>query len=283
MKSLAEFFTEHNARRWRGPDLASQQGKPTPALHPDVCATANRGLKVFPVPDFARFSGYPEQLIAEATCDVARLEELAEEHWTISWRVAIGPSGLCALQTDGPVGRSSLAVLTEDQTDCSTLCARRAETTWANFRWPSGMVLRANARRLAPGSPSSAMVKAIPSRHRKAALGQIRGLRSKQFLSGCWNWRSNLQVHPRGKHCKCRRLLLAQVVVDFSNSQLSLLIARGRGTRTAIREGFTGAIVSAAAASCAETSRIKETGSASRCLALALHHVPVSPKKGNLN
>ena len=151
MKSLAEFFTEHNARRWRGPDVMSQQGKPTAALHPEVCATANRGLKVFPVPDFARFSGYPEQLIAEATCNVARLEELAEEYSTFSWRVAIGPSGLCVLRTDGPVGRSSLAVLTEDQADCSTLCARRAETTWANFRLPSGMVLRAKARRLAPG------------------------------------------------------------------------------------------------------------------------------------
>lgn len=149
MRSLEDFFRERNPRSWRGPTVASAQRKPLSGLYPEVRAAANRGLQVFPVSDYARVSRQPNLLIAEASCDIARLEEMAAEYRT--WRIAIGPSGLCVLRTDGPVGRSSLASLIEDQGDCSTLIARRAETTWAFFHWPTGMALRAEARKLRPG------------------------------------------------------------------------------------------------------------------------------------
>lgn len=150
MKSLAEFFSEGNSQSWRDRVIESKNGQVVAGLHPEVSATANRGLEVFPVPEFARFSGQPELLIGEATSDLGRLEELAAEYPGCTWRLAIGPA-MFILRMDAPAARFSLAGLNKDQEDCSTLCARRAETIWALFRWPQRMVLRSEARKLAPG------------------------------------------------------------------------------------------------------------------------------------
>ena len=90
-------------------------------------------------------------LIGEATNDFFRLEKLAAENPGCDWRVAIGPPSLCVLELDEPEGRDSFADLSQEQGDCLTLQARRGDTAWAFFRWPSGLILRTSAKRLTTG------------------------------------------------------------------------------------------------------------------------------------
>lgn len=124
------------------------------SLLPDeVRQAANRGLRIFPAGQVAKLTGNSDLLIGEATCDISRLEELTVAAYPLcEWRIAIGPSSLCVLHLDGPVGRNSFAALIQEHgEDLSTLQAHRGDTAWAFFRWPKGLVLRATAKRLAPG------------------------------------------------------------------------------------------------------------------------------------
>jgi hypothetical protein len=120
-------------------------------LPEEVRQAANLGWRIFPVSPLAKLMGNRDLLIGEATCDVSRLEEFAAEYPSCEWRVAVGPSSLCVLQVVGPEGRNSFAALSQDQGECLTLQSRRGETAWAFFRWPAGLVLRASAKKLAPG------------------------------------------------------------------------------------------------------------------------------------
>jgi hypothetical protein len=116
-----------------------------------VHEAANRCWLVFPVPELAQLAGNPDLLIGVASSDIPRLEELAAEYYPLcGWRIAVGPS-LCILQLDGQQGKDSFAALVEDQGECLTLQAGRRDTALAFFRQPKGVVLRASARKLAPG------------------------------------------------------------------------------------------------------------------------------------
>ena len=123
----------------------------SPTLPEEVRQAANLGWRIFPVSPLAKMTGNPDLLIAEAVCEIFRLEEFAAEYPSCEWRVAIGPSSLCVLQVVGPEGRKSFAALSQDQGQCLALQSRREDTAWAFFRWPVGLVLCASARKLDPG------------------------------------------------------------------------------------------------------------------------------------
>ena len=151
MKSLEYLFFD-------GPGLptaafASSRYNRHSILSEDVRQAANRGLRVFPVSLFAKLQGTPHLFIGAATSDISSLEELAVAAFPVhEWRVALGPSSLCVLQFDGEAARKSLAALVPDLDECFTLQAHRGHMTWvAFFRWPEGLVLRASAKKLAPG------------------------------------------------------------------------------------------------------------------------------------
>jgi hypothetical protein len=146
---IERFLSEH-------PSLLSAAFNFSPSNHPptlpqEVRQAANLGWRIFPVSPLAKLTGNPDLLIAEATCETSRLEELAAEYPSSEWRVAAGRSSLCVLQVVGPEGKNSLAALSQDQGECLTLQSRRGDTAWAFFRWPAGLVLRASAKKLAPG------------------------------------------------------------------------------------------------------------------------------------
>jgi hypothetical protein len=150
MKSPEEFLSEF-CRSSRSSVFAGAQSESLPSLHPDVRKAANHGLAVFPVPEVARLTGRPELLIAEATSDFFRLEELAAEHTPCTWRAVVGSSRLCVVRLDGIQGRAWFAAGHDGLDDCRTLSVVRGETAWALFRWPESLVLRTWAKPLASG------------------------------------------------------------------------------------------------------------------------------------
>lgn len=129
---------------------SSPNHRPT-TLPSEVRQSADLGWKIFPVSPLAKLMGNSDLLISEATSDISVLEELAAEYPSSEWRVVTGPSSLCVLQLDGPEGRNSFAVLSQDHGDCLTLQAHRGDVAWAFFRRPAGSALRALAKKLAPG------------------------------------------------------------------------------------------------------------------------------------
>lgn len=147
--NIERFFSEH----LNSPSAAftSSVGHSPSALPGEVRQAANLGWWIFPVSPLAKLTGNPDLLIGEAICDVSRLEEFAAAYPSCGWRVAIAPSSLCVLQIVGPEGRNSFASLSQDQGELLTLQARRGDTAWAYFRWPKGLLLRASAKKLAPG------------------------------------------------------------------------------------------------------------------------------------
>lgn len=152
MKSLNESFLD-------GPGspaaaFASRHYNRHAILPEDVRQAANLGLRIFPVSLLAKLKGTPDLFNGAATSDISSLEKLAAAAYPVhEWRVALGPSSLCALQFDGETARKSFAALVPDLDECFTLQARRGDMTcWvAFFRWPEGLVLRVSARKLAPG------------------------------------------------------------------------------------------------------------------------------------
>jgi len=162
MRSLEDFFNEHNKPDLRGVAFNSARRQPHFELHLELRQAANRGLEVFPVPEIARLAGQPERLIGEATSDISCLEGLAAEYPFCSWRVALGPAGLCVLRVDGAQGRASLAALSQHEEDCLTLQAQRGDTLWAFFRYPVGLTLRSSAKKLARGVSVLAVGESCP-------------------------------------------------------------------------------------------------------------------------
>ncbi len=120
-------------------------------LPDEVRQAASLGWHIYPVIPLAKLTGNPDLLIAEATCEVSRLEQLATTHNPCGWRIAVGPSSLCIVRLDGAEARGSFQALTQDCEECLTLWAQRGGTAWAYFRCPEGMVLRASGRKLAAG------------------------------------------------------------------------------------------------------------------------------------
>ena len=121
-------------------------------LPKEVRQAANLGWRVYPLSPPTKLIGNSDLLIGEATCEIFLLEELAAEHSSCEWRIAVGPPSLCVLQIVGPEGGNSVAALSYDQGECLTLQAHRGDAVWAYFRLPKKvLVLRASARKLAPG------------------------------------------------------------------------------------------------------------------------------------
>lgn len=142
-----KFFLEHY-----GPGSPSAAFNRHPALPDEVREAANRGWRIFPVPEVAKLTGNPDLLIDSATSEISSLEEVAAEHYPLwGFRAAVGPSSLCILQLDGPQGKNAFAALVQDQEECLTLQAVRGDIALAFFRQPKNLVLRASARKLAAG------------------------------------------------------------------------------------------------------------------------------------
>jgi hypothetical protein len=150
MKSPEVFLSELNLSS-RSAVVMTTRLNPVPSLSCEVRQAANRGLAVFPVPEFAKLTGKPEFFIGEATSDISRLEEWAAEHPSCTWHGAVGLSRQCVVRIDGMKGRVWFAAKNEDQADCRTLSVERGDTVWAIFRWPAGLVLRSPAKALGPG------------------------------------------------------------------------------------------------------------------------------------
>ena len=148
MKSIEEFLA----------DVARCQGSPSAgtashrhnhqALPDPVREAANRGWHVFPVSPLAKLMENPDLLIGEATNDISRLEELAAEYPSCDWRVAVGPSSLCIVQSVGQQGRNAFAALSDEQGEFLTLQAQRGDIACAFFRWPKGLKLRKSSKKL---------------------------------------------------------------------------------------------------------------------------------------
>ena len=151
MKSLEDLFFEKYGPSSPSTAFPSRSGNHSRTVPEEVRQVANRGWHLFPVSPLAKFTAQPDLLIGEATSEISRLEAFAGEYPLCGWRVAVGPSSLCILELEGQGGRNSCAALMQDQGECITLSAHRGETAWAFFRWPAGLVLRASAKRLAPG------------------------------------------------------------------------------------------------------------------------------------
>jgi hypothetical protein len=103
-------------------------------LSDQVRELADQGLKLFPVSLAAKLAGDPGRLIADATDDIRLLQELsaaAQPLW--GYRLALGPSGLCVLESDDRASAS----LAPDLDDCLTLQARRGHVAYAFFRQPA--------------------------------------------------------------------------------------------------------------------------------------------------
>ena len=150
MKSPEEFLSEL-CRSSRGETLKLAKAKPLSRLHAEVQQAANLGLPVFPVPEVARLTGRPESLIAEATSDICRLEELASEYASCAWHAAAGMSRFCVVRVDGMRGAAWFAAKNDGLDNCCTLSVVRGDIAWGVFQWPAGLVLRAWAKALAPG------------------------------------------------------------------------------------------------------------------------------------
>lgn len=151
MKSIEDFLSTSGLSL---PPVAlrSKQSVRRLPLPEGVRQSANRGWRIFPVTQLGELTRNSDLLIGEATCDIFRLEELAAEYRPTGWRVAIGPSQLCVLQLDGQQGKCSFAALIQEHGECfTTLQARRGDMAWAFFRWPTGLVLRSSAKKLAAG------------------------------------------------------------------------------------------------------------------------------------
>jgi hypothetical protein len=152
MKSIEVYLSElarHRNSQYRA--STSRDNISRSRLPEEVRQAANRGWQIFPVSPLAKFSGNPDLLIAEATSQVSRLEEFATEYPACRWRVALGPSSLCALELEGQAGKKSFTALAGDQGECLTLQARRGDEALAFFQLPKGSVLRASAKKLASG------------------------------------------------------------------------------------------------------------------------------------
>ena len=153
MKSIEEFLSGlSRSQNSSSPEFTTHQPKHHSFLPETVCQAAHRGWRIFPVSQLDKLAGNPDVLMDEATCDISDLEKFAAEYPLCDWRVALGPSSLCILEMCGPQCRYSLAALSREEGDCFTLKAQRGDTLCAFFRWPTGLVLRNSAKKLAIGA-----------------------------------------------------------------------------------------------------------------------------------
>ena len=150
--ALEKFFSEHGARMPFAVSCSDQPRQRT-ILTDDVRVAAKHGLRIFPVSLIAKRMANPNMLIDEATCDIGRLEELANKHGPCREWLAVADPWLCILRIAGTAGgNSSVSTLSFDsQEDCRTLMARRGDITWAFFKVPKGFARRSAARHLATG------------------------------------------------------------------------------------------------------------------------------------
>ena len=152
MKTLEEFFSDHNICISPRPRVDFSQRESFSALSQELHDTANRGFAIFPVPELARLTAQRDLLIGEATSDISRLEELAATYPLSTWRAAVGPSGYCVVRMNAQEGVTWFAAKCQDHgVDCLTLTAVSGEMVWAIFRWPKNLVLQASANGLHVG------------------------------------------------------------------------------------------------------------------------------------
>lgn len=152
MKTLEEFFSEHNSDVSSLTRFSSSQRNSFSVLSQELRDTANRGFAIFPVPELAKLTAQRDLLIGEATSDLTRLEELAAAHPLSQWRAAVGPSGYCIVRMNAKDGVNWFSARCRDQgVDCITLTTVSGDMVWAIFRWPKNLVLRASAEGLPSG------------------------------------------------------------------------------------------------------------------------------------
>ncbi|MGA9670409.1 MAG: bifunctional DNA primase/polymerase [Terracidiphilus sp.] len=152
MKTLEEFFSEHNRGISPFPRFGFPQRSLFSVLSQEVHDTANRGFAIFPVPELAKLTAQRDLLIGEATSDLSRLEELAAMYPPSTWRAAVGSSGYCVVRMNAQEGRAWFSAKCREQgVDCLTLTAVSGDMAWAIFRWPKNLVLQASAEGLPSG------------------------------------------------------------------------------------------------------------------------------------
>lgn len=99
----------------------------------------------------------------DVTSEVSRLEEFAAEYPTCRWRVAQGPSSLCALELEGQAGRESFTALAGDATSVSELNEVITDGhggTWLRFTDEQYSTLTSSGRRAPRETPNSSIATA---------------------------------------------------------------------------------------------------------------------------
>ena len=84
-------------------------------------AAAQLGIRVFPVFVASKFAADSriKERISEATCDLAKLEELAAEKPPF-WAIATGPGSVFVIRKEGELGEAALQILSRCRSSTST-------------------------------------------------------------------------------------------------------------------------------------------------------------------
>ncbi|MGD0939576.1 MAG: hypothetical protein ABR905_07665 [Terracidiphilus sp.] len=207
--NIEQFFAGHPSSPAAAFTTSLSNCRPS-TLPQEVREAANLGLLIFPVSPIAKLTGSPNLLIAAATCEIQRLEELATEYSPCEWRVAIGPSSLCVLQLVEPEGRNSFAVLSQDQEEClrrvSNVISRQiaAYTSAIASKNFSGTAMK-RAGRICQSCKASLPLPHTPGEklceHCSTPIKTHRVFMSFMFHEGGWRclfWEADLKRHiPR--------------------------------------------------------------------------------------
>lgn len=156
MIPVKEFLREHERH---AESIAFARPSSNPArLYAVIRDAANRGWRIFPVPPASSLhASLTRDRIAEATNDLAVLEELAELNPSCRWGLATGKaSRVFVLEMEGGLGSAALNRLAtiyieDDGSDFHTLSSRAGEFVFAFFRYPAGLAMRHSGRHPEPG------------------------------------------------------------------------------------------------------------------------------------
>ncbi len=152
--SAEEFLKEHQLRTQ---SLTLDPAHNPAQLPAEVRDAAGRGWRIFPVLTCLRHSPATSEHLAEATNDLATLEEWAAMIPGCGWGLATGQeSGVFALEMDVELGAAACAHLAlahhEDEGwPGQTLISKAGASVLVFFRHPRDMVLRRGGKRIEPG------------------------------------------------------------------------------------------------------------------------------------
>jgi hypothetical protein len=151
MKTPPDFPREYGQRVAASPTPSSFNQPWRSADLPIEVLQANRLWRLFPVLSQSRLAPAKMQ-IADATANLAQLEQWACEHPGCNWGLATGlASGVFVLEVDTRRAGSELRICDDAWDWQTTLQMRAGDAGYAFFRWPAGRAMRDSGKNPAPG------------------------------------------------------------------------------------------------------------------------------------